>query len=429
MTEKGINALNVSLKRGILWILLLLCAGSVSAQSGLYLPTDKPVRNMQKALVNPEAFHLLLCLRGEETSYSEADLDLLDSVYAIAFAVENPNLYTMSIEGYGGDDEQVTQQRMDAVYRYFAMRCHAQFPIRYARNPIRCSCKGDTVEVLRFEVPVATAAYNYSELPESRRLLNKSIDLKNSVLVTFRNNPDECVGSARGCYIPTEDSTVYGYYASLLLSKGSVYSVENTKDTCPNGLNIKIDDYLDYRYIVERYHLIPHRKQILAMAGYIVVSGQWPVVSDSCTEPQKDSIFVRIPVTQEQLDAKLKFFAKVRTSYGLEYKQLPTRKMPGKGALALQAPVNITQLDTIYVGKRIQEKEVSKYFYEVDSPTEAASFSIGNRFYVASRPGKDGRPELKKALRQLFRIIPDQEEEDLPSEKMRTPKGEEIIED
>ena len=429
MTEKGINALNVSLKRGILWILLLLCAGSVSAQSGLYLPTDKPVRNMQKALVNPEAFHLLLCLRGEETSYSEADLDLLDSAYAIAFAVENPNLYTMSIEGYGGDDEQVTQQRMDAVYRYFAMRCHAQFPIRYARNPIRCSCKGDTVEVLRFEVPVATAAYNYSELPESRRLLNKSIDLKNSVLVTFRNNPDECVGSARGCYIPTEDSTVYGYYASLLLSKGSVYSVENTKDTCPNGLNIKIDDYLDYRYIVERYHLIPHRKQILAMAGYIVVSGQWPVVSDSCTEPQKDSIFVRIPVTQEQLDAKLKFFAKVRTSYGLEYKQLPTRKMPGKGALALQAPVNITQLDTIYVGKRIQDKEVSKYFYEVDSPTEAASFSIGNRFYVASRPGKDGRPELKKALRQLFRIIPDQEEDDLPSEKMRTPKGEEIIED
>ena len=53
---------------------------------------------------------------------------------------------------------------------------------------------------------------------------------------------------------------------------------------------------------------------------------------------------------------------------------------------------------------------------------------MGNRFYVASRPGKDGRPEMKKLLRQLFRIIPDQEE-DLSPEKTKTPKGEEIIEE
>ena len=97
--------------------------------------------------------------------------------------------------------------------------------------------------------------------------------------------------------------------------------------------------------------------------------------------------------------------------------------------LALQAPVNVMQLDTIYVGKRIQDKEVSKYFYEVDSPTEAASVAVGSHFYVASRPGKDGRPILKKPLKQLFRIIPDQEEEVVTPEKSRTPKGEEIIEE
>ena len=422
------KVLNVNIKKYCVLLAALFCCGQLVAQSGFYVPSAKPVRNMEKALTNPEVFHLLLCSRGSETSYSVNDLNLLDSAYTIAFSVDNPMLYTMTIEGYGGENEDLTRQRVDAVYRYFAMRCHSNFPIRYAKNPIHCSCNGDTVELLRYEVPTSTAIYRYGTLPESRRLLNNSIDLKNSVLITFRNNPDECVGSARGCYVPREDSTVYGYYASLLLTKGSVYSVSNTKDTCPGGLNVKIDDYLDYKYIVDRYHLIPHRKQLLVQAGYIVISGQWPMVGDSCSEAQKDSIFVRVPVTQEQMDAKLKFFAKVKTSRGMEYKQLPTRKVPGKGMLALQAPINITQFDTIYLGKRIQDKELKKYFYEVDSPTEAASFAVGSRFFVASRPGKDGRPTLKKPLKQLFRIIPDQEE-DLKPEKTKTPQGEEIIEE
>lgn len=428
MSKNRSNRLICSVKWWLLACVSMLLATPLSAQSGLYVPSAKPVRNMQKALVNPEVFYLLLSSRGSATTYAVDDLDLLDSAYAIAFAQDNPMLYTMSIEGYGDANEAATRQRVDAVYRYFAMRSHANFPIRYARNPIRCSCNGDTAEILRFEVPVTTAVYRYSELPEARRVLNKSVDLNYTILVTFRNNPDECVGAARGCYVPSADSTVYGYYASLHLAKGSVYAVENTKDTCPGGLQISIDDHLDYRHIVEQYHLIPHRRQLLVQAGYIVITGQWPMVSDSCSEPQKDSIIVRIPATQEQLDAKLKFFAKVKTSRGWEYKQLPTRKAPGKGNLALQAPINVTQFDTIYVGKRIQDKEIGKYFYEVDSPTEAASFTIGNRFYVASRPGKDGQPVLKKPLRQLFRIIPDQEEE-LTPEKSATPKGEEIIEE
>lgn len=404
--------LTMSLK----WVIPLMVAVAFSLQlpaqqSGLYVPSAKPVRNMQKALTNPEVFHLLLkCGDGEE-SYSERDLDLLDSAYGIAFAIDNPMYYTMTIEGYGGADEDLVRKRVASVYRYFAMRSHAAFPIRLARNKIHCSCQGDTSEVLRFEVPVTMSVYNVAELPEARRLLNKSIDLEGTVLVTFRNNPDECVGSARGCYVPQHDTVVRGYYSSLLLGKGSVYAVDNTKDTCPGGMSIKMEDHLNYRNVVESYHLIPHRKQLLVMAGYIVVTAQLPVKADSCTEAQKDSIFVRIPVTQEQIDAKLKFFAKVRTAKGVEYKQLPTRKMPGKGQLGLQAPVNITQLDTIYLGKRIQDKEVSKYFYEVNSPTEASAFSVGSRFYVASRPDKNGEPELKKPLRQLFRIVPEQEEE------------------
>ena len=283
----------------------------VLGQSGLYIPSAKPVKNMQKALTNPPTFQLLLCYQGNDSSYSVNDLDLLDSAYRIAFDIENPNYYTMTVESYGNGDDSLGQRRVDGVVRYFAMRSYAPFPIRMAHNPIRCSCHGDTVETLRFEVPTSTAVYNYSELPEARRLLNKTIPLENSVLVTFKNDPDECVGTARGCFMPSEDSLVRGYYATLFLVRGSVYSVAGTKDTCPGGLQISVDDHLDYRQTVERYKLIPHPKQILVQAGYIIVKSNFGRGADECELEQKDSVFVRIPATPEQLASQLKFFAKV----------------------------------------------------------------------------------------------------------------------
>lgn len=409
-------------------VMAAVAAPCAVAQTGLYVPAKGPVRNMQKALHNPEVFYLLLCYEGSAPTYSVSDLDLLDSAYRIAFDVDNPMYYTMAVEAYGDGNEALGKERVDGVYRYFAMRGGQRFPVRVARNNIHCSCMGDTVETLRFEVPVATAVYNAAELPESRRLLNKSIALQNCVLVTFRNDPDECVGTARGCYVPAEDSIVRGYYASLSLAKGSVRAVDNTKDTCPSGLEITVEDHLDYRKVVEQYSLVPHRKQLIVQAGYIVIKSNWAQAIDSCTQPQKDSIFVRIPATPEQVAAKLKFFAKVKGKRGEEYRQLPTRKLPGRAELMLQAPINATQFDTIYVGKRIQEGELGRYFYSVDGPTEAAAFKVGDRYWVAYRVGKGGQYELKKHLMELFRVVPEQEEEELPetsSDKKINP--EEII--
>ena len=407
---------------------MVLC-GSATGQSGLYVPSDKPVKNMQKALHHAPVFHLLLHYDAGKSLYSVSDLDLLDSAYRLAFDIDNPMYYTMTIEGYGGSDEILTKERVDGIYRYFAQRSGAKFPIRTAHNKIHCSCNGDTVETLRFEVPVSTALYNCAELPEARRMLNKSIRLDGCVLVTFKNDPDECVGAARGCFVPKADSIVRGYYASLMLSRGSVYAVDNTKDTCPDDLEITIDDHLNYKTVVESYSLIPHRKQLLVQAGYIVVKSNWARGIDSCRLAQKDSIYIRIPVTQEQLDAKLKFFAKVKGSKGVEYKSLPTRRSPGKGELMLQAPINVTQFDTIYLGKRIQDGELTKYFYPVDGPTEAAAFKVNGKYYVAYRPARRGGYDLKKPLKALFRIIPEQEEEIQRPSDRKEPKGEEIIED
>lgn len=428
MSGNGVNRLRNRAVALVVAVVAAVAAPCAVAQTGLYVPAKGPVRNMQKALHNPEVFYLLLCYEGSAPTYSVSDLDLLDSAYRIAFDIDNPMYYTMAVEAYGDGNEALGKERIDGVYRYFAMRGGQRFPVRVARNNIHCSCMGDTVETLRFEVPVATAVYNAAELPESRRLLNKSIALQNCVLVTFRNDPDECVGTARGCYVPAEDSIVRGYYASLSLAKGSVRAVDNTKDTCPSGLEITVEDHLDYRKVVEQYSLVPHRKQLIVQAGYIVIKSNWAQAIDSCTQPQKDSIFVRIPATPEQVAAKLKFFAKVKGKRGEEYRQLPTRKLPGRAELMLQAPINATQFDTIYVGKRIQEGELGRYFYSVDGPTEAAAFKVGDRYWVAYRVGKGGQYELKKHLMELFRVVPEQEEEELPessSDKKINP--EEII--
>ena len=420
------SAHNAVCRLALLLSLLALPALRAGAQSGLYVPGDRQPKDMRKALADPAAFHLLLTFSGDTALYSVADLDLLDSAFSIAFSVANPMLYTMTIEAFA-PSEALGRRRAEAVHDYFARRSHARFPIRMARNPIRCSCQGDTVEVLKFEVPVAIECYAQADLPEARLLLNKSVSLRNSVLVTFRNDPDECVGAARGCAVPKADSVIHGYYASLLVKRGAIVAVAGTKDTCPDSLSITVKDHLDYRSVVERYNLVPHRKQVIVSAGYIVLSGNARRDFDECSEPQPDSIFVRIPATQEQIDAKLKFFAKVRTARGIEYKQLPTRKMPGKAFLGLQAPINVTQLDTVYLGKRIDEKELSRYFYEVDSPTQTSAFAVGNRFYVPFTVGKRGDYQLKKPLRELFRIIPEQEEE-IPSASGKAPNPEEIIE-
>ena len=400
----------------------------LQAQSGLYIPSAKPIKNIQKALVNPERFCLLLTFDGDQPTFREADLDLLDSAYRIAFDLENPRYYTMLVESYADGDLELGRLRAASVMRYFADRSRAPFPIRFARNPIHCSCHGNTTEILRFEVPAATEVYDCSQLPEARMLLNKSIQLRGTVLVTFRHDPDECLGSARGCFTPAEDSLVRGYYAQLFLARGSVYTLEGTKDTCPEDIQIKIDDHLGYREIIENYSLIPHPKQVLVNAGYIVITSNFSRQPGECEVPLKDSILIRIPATQEQVDAKLRFFAKVKTSRGIEYKALPTRKMPGKGALMLQAPLNVSQLDTIFLGKRIQEDELKKYFYPVDSPTEASAFTVGRRHYVPYRVGRQGDYELKNPLRALFRIAPEQEEDLNPaSDRRPSDNPEEII--
>lgn len=390
--------------------LLISLSFSAVAQTGIYIPSAKPIKNMKKAMENPELFCLLVNYQGQASSYNVSDLDWLDSVYRIAFDRDNPRLYSITIEGYSSS-ESLSRARVDGIYDYFANRCYAPFPIRYAVNPIHCNCHGDTLETVRYEVPVERLAYNVSDLPESRKVLNKNISLNNCVLITFRHNPDECLGSARGCMVPSMDTTIRGYYASVFMKRGSLYSVTDTKDSCPSDLQFSIEEHLDYRPIVEEYFLVPHRKQIIVQVGYVVLHSSINRSWGECSQTLPDSIYVRFPVTQEQLDSKIRIFGKKYSEKGMEYKALTTKKIPSKVSLNVQAAVNVMQLDTIFLGKRIQPNELSDYFFECKNDMESGSFKADGKFWKAYRLDKHGNYELKKSMRALMRIIEDEPDE------------------
>lgn len=395
---------------------ILVCV-SVSAvgQQGFYIPTTKKVKDIHQALKSPDAFALLLKFDGSDSTLSLSSLDLLDSAYNIAFDKANPHLYTMLVEAYGDGDDSLWQSRVNVVKNYFSMRCHLPFPVRYVYNPIHCSCRGDSTELVRYEVPLSSAVYNCDQLPESRRFLNKSISLKDAVLITFRDNPDECLGLARGSYMPAADSTIRGYYTMLNLKKGSVYAVDNTKDTCPVSLDIKIDEHLDYQKVVEQYFLVPHKKQIIVQAGYVVLQSNFNRRPDECLLPLPDSIFVRFPITQEQWDNKIRVFAKKYSEKGVEFKSLSTKKISEKGSssLHIQVAINATQFDTLFLGKRIKEDELDDYFYEVETNREQGSFTVGKRHYKAFVMNRYGEYDIKDDLRALFRIVEIDEDEDV----------------
>lgn len=405
--------MNRSLKLFAFSLLLGLAAiPSVAfAQTGIYIPSAKPIKNMQKAMVHPDKFCLLINYSGSSSTYSISDLDWLDSVYRVAFADRsNPKLYAITIEGYS-NSEALSEERVDLIYKYFAGRCYAPFPIRYAPNPIHCTCHGDTVETVRYEVPVSRKAYNVSDLPESRRTFNKTMKLDNCVLITLQNDPDACLGAARGCMVPSMDTTIRGYYASVFMKRGALYNVQETKDSCPSDVRFSIEEHLDYKPIVEEYFLVPHRKQLIVQVGYVVLHSSINRTYGECKGTLPDSIYVRFPVTQEQIDNKIRIFGKKYSEKGMEYKALTTKKMPSKVSLSVQAAVNVMQLDTIFLGKRIQPNELNDYFYECKTDKEDGSFKAEGKHWKAYRLDRHGNYEIKKSLQALMRIVEDEVEE------------------
>lgn len=399
-----------------IYTFLIFCATLFAQNSALHIPSAKPMKakDLTQAWINPEVFCLQLFFDENDSTYRERDLDLLDSAYIIGFDRNNPRFYTMSIEAYGNyNNQRLMQMRVESIYRYFAMRGHEVMPVRYAYNPIQCSCKGDTVELVRYEVPTDKQVYDCAELPDSRKILQPNVNLEGSVLITFKHNPIECLGGNSGCFLPAQDSNIRAYYTQLILKKGSIYSVYNTKDECPPPVELSIEEHLDCQKMVEKYFLVPHRRQIILPVGYVVLRSSFNRQPDEC-KTLSDSIYVRFPVTEDQIESGLRIYAKKYTSKGPEFKSVATKKVKGGAVLSIQGAINASQFDTIYLAKRIEIDEVGKYLFNADSPTEQGAVTImvkgEERYFKPFKVNNKGEYEYKKPFRAMLRIVEDADE-------------------
>lgn len=403
--------------------MMMFCAIMFAQNSGLHIPSAKPIKakDLPLAWTNPETFCLQLFFNESDSTYREQDLDVLDSAYMLAFDRNNPRFYTMTIEAYGDyTNQQLMQKRVESVYRYFTMRGHEIMPVRYAYNPIQCSCKGDTVELVRYEVPTDKQVYDCDELPDSRKVLQPNVQLEGSILVTFKHNPIECLGGNSGCFLPAQDSNIRAYYTQLILKKGSIYSVYNTKDECPPPVELSIEEHLDHVQMVEKYFLVPHRRQIILPVGYVVLHSSFNRKPDEC-KTLSDSIYVRFPVTEEQAESGLRVYAKKYTSKGPEFKSVATKKVKGGPVLMIQGAINATQFDTIYLAKRIEADEVGKYLFPADSPTEQGAVTImvkgEEKYFKPFKVNNKGEYEYKKLFRAMLRIVEKEDENTDDAEK------------
>ena len=405
-------------KKVLLGVLATVCAMFACAQSAIYYPNIKTLKpSAETGLLEPESFVLLLDFPQGQPTYSIEDIDLLDSVYRVAFSRTNPKMYTFVIEGYGtAADQDLVKSRVDGVYKYFTGRCDAQFMIRIAPNPISSSCSGDSVEIVRYEVPADRKYYDIAQLPQSKQTFNK-IPLQDKVMITISNTPKACIGDFEGCNLPSKDSIIRSYYSSVTLTKGSLLKIKNTKAKCPDDVEFSIEEHLNYREILDKYFLVPHKRQIIIQTGFIVLHSNYKRDYNECSQALPDSIFVTFPVTQDQFENKIRIFAKKYSDKGVEYRSLPTKKLPSKVSLSVQANINPTQIDTIFLGKRIKVEEVDDYFYRVKTDAEEGTITVGDKFYKAYRIDKEGNYELKKPLRALFRMENDAEEEEIEETK------------
>ena len=114
---------------------------------------------------------------------------------------------------------------------------------------------------------------------------------------------------------------------------------------------------------------------------------------------------VRVPIELHQNDARLKFYAKVYDNKGKAYyKSIPTKKEKDKETKlqTLTVDLNVFQLDTIYIGKKIEEEELSDYFYSAKEG-EPGAFPLLGGWLKPYKLNKKGQYVIKKQMQMVLR--------------------------
>ncbi len=404
--------------KNIYFFLLVFFFGSVLfAQnkpeecSGIFIPRQQVQRN---AVVNPfpAKFEALICFNKGEFNYREDALNILDSVYKIVFSNDNGRFYKISIIGY--DDNQninegntdLARKRTVTVFDYFAKRQGTEYIIRRTPSKYYNSCIGEIDCVIKYKMPIDFKWVNLVSAKNNEKKYN-DISLESKVMIYIEDDIQECLGKFNDYYYPAQDTTILGKYTLFKMPKGALGSITHTKDTIDYNMTLSYEETLSFEDVTKNYSLIPHQKQLIIKSGFIVIKSNKTPDYFNCQHKENFSpnITIKLPLEEQQERARLKFYAKTYKPNGSwEYKTIPTKREKDRetNQISIIGEFSAFQFDTIFVGKRVSEKDMSDYFYPAKEG-EPGAFSAMGGWLKPYKLDKRGSIILKEEMEMVLR--------------------------
>ncbi len=342
--------------------------------------------------------------------YTKEGLNKLDSIYMVAFDKENKRFYKMTITGFDDGEEisetttTLARDRAVMVFKYFSSREETEYIIKRTPSTQIVSCVGEQEYYIKYKMPfdfrwINLATANKNDLPAG--------DCKGKVHILLEEDKESCVGDFFDYDFPTQDTVLKGRYTKVTIPKGAIEFVHHTKDTLQGDYTIEFKDVMSFDDLADNYFLVPHKKQYIINAGYIVIAPSTKPDFNTCVgkDTIQPNIDVRVFLDKHQWSSGLKFYGKSYTPKGETiYKPISTKKIKDKEAdeMWIQCMITPFQFDTIFVGKKIEQKEMSDYFYAGKSE-EPGSFECMDGWLKCYKLDKQGKYVIKDKMQGILR--------------------------
>ncbi|MGP1514864.1 MAG: hypothetical protein ACTTJH_02795 [Bacteroidales bacterium] len=388
------------MKNIVLFICLSVLVFSAQAQ--------KRKKNVQKFPATMEAY---INFDKGSAYYTKEGLNKLDSVYMVAFNKENNRFYKITITGYD-DGDSVTEQtttlardRAVMVFKYFSSREETEYIIKRTPSYQISSCDGKQEYYIKYKMPFDFRWINIQNA--DKRFLTEGIDYRGKVHVKVEEDQEDCLGSFIDYDFPSQDTIMKASYTVVSIPKGAIEFLHHTKDTIKNDYTITLKDVMSFDDLVDNYFLVPHNKQYIINAGYIVINTSSKPDYNTCLSKDtlQPNIDIRVFLDPHQRNSGLKFYGKSYKSNGtVVYKTITTKKIKDKESdeVWLQCLITPFQFDTIFVGRKVEEKEMGDYFYSGKSE-EPGSFECMGGWLKCYKLDKQGKYIIKDKMQGILR--------------------------
>ena len=362
--------------------------------------------------VFPERVEAYINFDKGSAYYTKGGLNALDSLYVMTFSNNNNRFYKMTIVGYD-DGEPVSEassslarDRAVMIFKYFSSREETEYIIKRTPSSYTQLCVGEVPYYIKYKMPFDFKWINLYNLPVEERVEN-NISLAGKAHIIIEDDPEDCLGEYYNYDWPAHDTILQANYAIVKIPQGSLDYIHHTKDTITYKCPISYKEVMSFEQLTSNYFLIPHKKQYILNAGYIVVSPKRKPDYSSCANKEsiEANIQIDVPIESQQQSAGLKFYGKTYKPNGeVVYKAISTKKIKDKDTKqqTLECFITPFQFDTIFLGKKIEEKEMSNYFYPAKEGEPGAFEAMGG-WLKPFKLDKRGEYIIKEPMQAILR--------------------------